>query len=280
MNCAELHNNLEKTTEDGCAIDIENGTFHWSAECPPVLNNINIKVLKGSFTIVLGPVGSGKTSLLAAILGDLYTAQGTIKQVGKVAYVPQQAWIYNSSFKNNITFGNPAMNLYYGKAINACALSSDILQLPYGDKTMMGEKGINLSGGQKQRISLARAACSKSDIYLLDDPLSALDTNVGEHIFDNLIGPKGILKNCTRILVTHGTKFLKYADNIIVLKNGCITKQGRFVDPMDKCGETVKLFTHQKYANSSSLGKDTNHKAQKISFFLNDHDLNTSTNYE
>ena len=260
MNCAELHNNLEKTTEDGCAIDIENGTFHWSAECPPVLNNINIKVLKGSFTIVLGPVGSGKTSLLAAILGDLYTAQGTIKRVGKVAYVPQQAWIYKSSFKNNITFGNPAMNLYYGKAINVCALSSDILQLPCRDKTMMGEKGINLSGGQKHRISLARAACSKSDIYLLDDPLSALDTNVGEHIFDNLIGPKGNLNNCTRILVTHGTKFLKYTDNIIVLKNGCITKQGRFVDLMDKCGKTVKLLTHQKYAKSSSLGKDTNHK--------------------
>lgn len=120
---------------------------------------------------------------------------GWLNVAGSIAYVPQQAWIQNETLRNNVIFGNEFNQNKYQKVLEACALCSDLSVLPAGDSTELGEKGINLSGGQKQRISLARAVYNDSDIYLLDDPLSAVDAHVGEHIFHNLIGQKGTLKN-------------------------------------------------------------------------------------
>ena len=144
----------------------------------------------------MGQVGSGKSSLLNGILGEMHKLnKGLINLNGSVAYVPQQAWIQNATVKDNILFGRPFEEEAYNKVIEACSLLTDLQIMPAGDKTEIGEKGINLSGGQKQRISLARSLYSNADIYLLDDPLSAVDSHVGKHIFDNVIGPNGLLKN-------------------------------------------------------------------------------------
>jgi ATP-binding cassette subfamily C (CFTR/MRP) protein 1 len=147
------------------------------------------------FYKVVGKVGSGKSSFLSALLGEMNKVSGLINTYGTISYVPQQAWIQNESVKSNIIFGNEFDEKRYANLIQACALTSDLSILPAGDSTEIGEKGINLSGGQKQRISLARAVFNDSDIYLLDDSLSAVDVHVGKHIFTNVIGPKGILKN-------------------------------------------------------------------------------------
>ena len=122
---------------------------------------------------------------------------GDLNIDGSIAYVPQQAWIQNSTLKYNIIFGQKPNKVVYDTIIEACALKPDLEMLPNGDKTEIGEKGINLSGGQKQRVSLARAVYNNGDIYLLDDSLSAVDAHVGKSLFDNVIGPRGLLKNKT-----------------------------------------------------------------------------------
>ena len=145
---------------------------------------------------VVGKVGSGKSSLLSAILGEMHKLDdGKINKFGSTAYVPQQAWIQNATVKNNILFNFPLNETEYNKILEACSLVHDLKMMPAGDSTEIGEKGINLSGGQKQRVSLARSIYSNADIYLLDDPLSAVDSHVGKHIFDSAIGPKGILRD-------------------------------------------------------------------------------------
>ena len=143
--------------------------------------------------------------------------RGRIGVSGKLAYVPQQAWIQNMTVRDNILFGGPYNKQLYNKVLYSCALVSDLKILPHGDMTEIGEKGINLSGGQKARISLARAVYQNYDVYLLDDPLSAVDAHVGKHIFEKVIGPNGLLKNKTRILVTHGLTYVKHAEDILVL---------------------------------------------------------------
>ena len=143
----------------------------------------------------MGKVGSGKSSFLDSLLGEMNKLSGAINISGSISYVPQQAWIQNESVRNNITFGNEYSEEKYNRIVDACSLKSDFGILAAGDETEIGERGINLSGGQKQRVSLARAAYNDTDIYLLDDPLSAVDAHVGKHIFNNLIGPNGLLKN-------------------------------------------------------------------------------------
>lgn len=185
---------------------------------------------------IVGTVGSGKTSVISAMLGEMDKMKGFVNTVGKVAYVPQQAWIRNCTFRDNILFGLPYDRKKYNQVINACALKADIDILSAGDQTEIGEKGINLSGGQKQRISLARAAYSDSDIFLFDDPLSAVDSHVGKHIFEEVVGPSGILAGKTKILVTHGIVFLPQVDNIYVLKDGEISESGTYKELLAKKG--------------------------------------------
>ncbi len=142
---------------------------------------------------MVGNVGSGKSSLLSSILGEMIKLNGKINLNGSISYIPQQSWIQNATVKENILFGKLYDKDFYDKIVSACALTPDFNILPAGDQTEIGEKGINLSGGQKQRISLSRAVYSDSDIYLLDDPLSAVDAHVGRQLFDLVIGPSGIL---------------------------------------------------------------------------------------
>lgn len=209
------------------ALSISDGTFTWGGETT-TLKNINMTVKKGNLTAVVGSVGSGKTSLISSLLGEMEKVKGNANIDGTVAYVPQQAWIQNATLKDNILFGRSLDQKRYDTVIEACALTQDLAMLPGGDRTEIGEKGINLSGGQKQRISLARAVYSGADIYLFDDPLSAVDSHVGKHIFDNVFGESGLLKGKTRLLVTHAVVYLPKVDEIYVMVNGEITESGSY----------------------------------------------------
>uniref|UniRef100_A0A8C3UU04 MRP3 protein n=1 Tax=Catharus ustulatus TaxID=91951 RepID=A0A8C3UU04_CATUS len=192
------------------------------------LHSINMLVPSGSLVAIVGHVGCGKSSLVSALLGEMEKLEGEVAVKGSVAYVPQQAWIQNATLKDNILFGQALNEEKYQNALEVCALKTDLEVLPGGDQTEIGEKGINLSGGQRQRVSLARAVYSSAEIFLLDDPLSAVDSHVAKHIFDKVIGPEGVLKGKTRILVTHSISFLPQVDHIIVLVDGQISEMGSY----------------------------------------------------
>uniref|UniRef100_A0A2C9KB02 ABC-type glutathione-S-conjugate transporter n=1 Tax=Biomphalaria glabrata TaxID=6526 RepID=A0A2C9KB02_BIOGL len=217
-------------------IVMKNCTYSWDRSMPPVLKNISVKIPQGQLVAVVGQVGVGKSSLLSAFLGEMETDEGLCSVQGSIAYVPQQAWIQNMTLRANVLFEKPMDKKYYQKVIHACALEPDIELLPGGELTEIGEKGINLSGGQKQRISLARAVYHKADIYLLDDPLSAVDAHVGKHIFEKVLGPKGVIRKKTRILVTHGIHWLPLVDSIIVMDQGQITESGTYQELMSHDG--------------------------------------------
>ncbi|KAF9586129.1 hypothetical protein BGW38_009399 [Lunasporangiospora selenospora] len=196
----------------------------------PTLSSINLSVAREDLIAVVGRVGQGKSSLLSAIIGEMYKLEGKVQMSGRVAYVPQQAWIVNATLRDNILFGNDLDQERYNRVLFTCGLEPDLAMLPAGDQTEIGERGINLSGGQKQRVSLARAAYADADIYLLDDPLSAVDAHVSHHLWSNLIGPTGLLRDKARILVTHGLQHLRDVDHIVVLKDGAIVEQGSFAE--------------------------------------------------
>ena len=221
LNGGEIDPNIigKQPKDSSNAIEVSNGTFTWDDSFMiPTLNKISYTVPKGSNVAVVGQVGSGKSSVLSALIGDMIKLDGTIDVSGSIAYVPQQAWIQNDTVRRNITFGQNMNRAVYDKVIEACCLTPDFEMLMNGDMTEIGEKGINLSGGQKQRMSMARAVYSNRDVYLLDDPLSAVDAHVGKKMFDEVIGPQGLLKNKTRVLVTNSVSYLPKMDQIIVIK--------------------------------------------------------------
>jgi ABC-type multidrug transport system fused ATPase/permease subunit len=234
-------------------IEINNGYFKWNPEEPQyALKNINLKVKKGEATAVVGRVGSGKSSLISALLGNTVKVDGKVILRGSVAYVPQQPWVMNATLRDNIVFGHRWDPVFYDKVLEACSLKSDLAILNGGDQTEIGERGINLSGGQKARVSLARAIYARADVYLLDDPLSAVDAHVGRHIFDHVIGPNGILKSKARILVTHGISYLSRMDNIVMLRDGEIALNGKYEKLMDEKTELYALVTEFGNQNKGS----------------------------
>ncbi|XP_072483308.1 ATP-binding cassette sub-family C member 2 [Notamacropus eugenii] len=220
--------NIGQDVDSGKAIQFHEASFTWDRSIEPAVRNVTLDVKTGQLVAVVGVVGSGKSSLMSAMLGEMEPIHGHINIKGSIAYVPQQSWIQNGTLKDNILFGAPLDEKRYQQVLEACALLPDLKILPGGDLTEIGEKGINLSGGQKQRISLARAVYNNSDIYILDDPLSAVDSHVGKHLFNKVIGPNGLLKDKTRILVTHGIHFLPQVDEIVVLANGAIVEKGSY----------------------------------------------------
>lgn len=179
------------------------------------LKNITLKIPFGSLCIIVGPVGSGKSSILNLVMNELPATSGNIYKTGDISYASQEPWLYSESVQDNILFGKPYVKDVYQDVIKACALEKDLQLLPFGDKTIVGEKGVILSGGQKARINLARCIYRRADIYLLDDPLSAVDTQVGKHLFQNCI--LSYLKGKTRILVTHQLQHLSKADFIVIM---------------------------------------------------------------
>ncbi|RHY18017.1 hypothetical protein DYB25_006716 [Aphanomyces astaci] len=200
-------------------------------ETPPAaitLSNINLHIEPNTLTIVVGSVGSGKSSLISAILGEIHQVSGSHNVQAHFSYVNQEAWIQHATLKQNILFDSPYDDTLYHQVLAACQLETDLSMLPQGDATEIGERGINLSGGQKARVSLARALYhQRANVFLLDDPLSALDVHVANAVFDQCV--QGLLKSKTTILVLNSHyHFLPHADRVLVMVDGAIVGDGKF----------------------------------------------------
>uniref|UniRef100_A0A2S2PCH1 Putative multidrug resistance-associated protein lethal n=1 Tax=Schizaphis graminum TaxID=13262 RepID=A0A2S2PCH1_SCHGA len=203
---------------DNFGIDVLNASAKWILDQPEnTLNNINLSVRPGRLVAIIGPVGAGKSSLIQAILRELPLCEGSISVCGTVSYASQDPWLFNGSIQQNILFGSSMDYNRYEEVIKVCALKTDFKQLPYGDRSLVGERGVSLSGGQRARVNLARAVYKQADIYLLDDPLSAVDTHVGKHLFEKCI--KDYLKEKTCILITHQIQYLSSVDQIVLMEN-------------------------------------------------------------
>ncbi|KAK4590989.1 hypothetical protein RGQ29_021258 [Quercus rubra] len=199
------------------SVKIQSGNFSWDPEIMIPTTDMNLEIRCGQKVAVCGPVGAGKSSLLYAVLGEIPKISGTVNAFGSIAYVSQTSWIQGGTIRDNILYGKPMDKTKYEKAIKACALDRDINTFNHGDLTEIGQRGLNMSGGQKQRIQLARAVYKDADIYLLDDPFTAVDAHTA-----------AILFNKTVILVTHKVEFLSEVDKILVMKDGQITQSGSY----------------------------------------------------
>ncbi|KAK6937713.1 ABC transporter-like, ATP-binding domain [Dillenia turbinata] len=211
------------------AIEINDGEFGWDpSSSRPTLAGIQMTVEKGMRVAVCGTVGSGKSSFLSCILGEIPKISGEVRICGSAAYVSQSAWIQSGNIEENILFGSPMDKAKYKNVIHACSLKKDLELFSHGDQTIIGDRGINLSGGQKQRVQLARALYQDSDIYLLDDPFSAVDAHTGSELFKEYIMTALAMK--TVVYVTHQVEFLPAADIIVVLREGCIIQAGKYAE--------------------------------------------------
>ncbi|KAF5303188.1 hypothetical protein FQA39_LY10101 [Lamprigera yunnana] len=204
------------------------------------LSDINLSITDNELVAVVGPVGSGKSSLFNVILGELPVEQGGKQIQGRISYASQEPWIFSATIRQNILFGDDYDRERYDTIINVCALESDLRMLPYGDKTVVGDKGNSLSGGQKARINLARSIYKEADIYLLDDPLSAVDSKVGKHLFQKCI--KQFLRDKMCILITHQLQYLKETDKIIILSEGRIVEEGSYSELQTSSMDFAKLL--------------------------------------
>ncbi|KAL6644155.1 hypothetical protein ACP70R_018921 [Stipagrostis hirtigluma subsp. patula] len=208
-------------------VEIDHGIFSWELDTTsPTLSDVELKVKRGMKVAICGMVGSGKSSLLSCILGEMPKLDGTVRVSGSKAYVPQTAWILSGNIRDNILFGKPYEKEKYEKIIQACALTKDLELFANGDLTEIGERGINMSGGQKQRIQIARSLYEDADVYLFDDPFSAVDAHTGSQLFKDCV--MGILKDKTVLYVTHQVEFLPAADIILVMQDGKIVQKGKF----------------------------------------------------
>eukprot|EP00501_MAST-03F_sp_TOSAG23-6_P002017 GSMAST32.ASY1.ANO1.2102.1 assembled CDS len=261
----EVKEVLKLENDTNHVIEIKNAKFVWypkyDDEIGFSLNDINLSIEKGQLIAVCGSVGSGKSSLLSSILGEMIYTEGSLQTCGTTAYVPQTAWIVNATVRENICLSRgsePFDRELYSRAIEFSQLKYDFELLPAGDSTEIGEKGINLSGGQKQRIALARAFYSDSEIFVFDDVFSALDSHVGRLIFDGLFKMTGK----TRIVATHQLHLLPRVDRVLVLKDGCIVddeSSQNFLEHMASHG-----VDEEKINENDIINKTTNEITLKI----------------
>ncbi|KAF7996675.1 hypothetical protein HCN44_002321 [Aphidius gifuensis] len=239
QNIKELNGDINNYSfqEDKGSIVIKDAFTRWLSE--DALKNINMIVKPGQLVAIVGPVGSGKTSLLNVILKELAVYQGSVDVQGNIAYACQEPWLFAGSVRNNILFGRALDQKRYERVVKVCQLKRDYQLFPYGDKTIVGDRGVSLSGGQRARINLARAVYADAPIYLFDDPLSAVDAHVGKHMFEECI--EKYLKGKTRILVTHQIQFLRNVDKIIVMEEGQIKAEGSYADLLSRNIDIGKL---------------------------------------
>ncbi|KAJ0955316.1 putative ABC-type xenobiotic transporter [Helianthus annuus] len=218
--------------QEGCsgstAVEVRDGSFSWDDEAADgaVVKNLSFEIKKGELAAIVGTVGSGKSSLLSSVIGEMHKISGKVRVCGSTAYVAQTAWIQNGTIQENILFGLPMDRRKYKEVIKNCCLEKDLEMMEFGDQTEIGERGINLSGGQKQRIQLARAVYQDCDIYLLDDVFSAVDAHTGSEIFKECV--RGALRNKTILLVTHQVDFLHNVDLILVMRDGMLVQSGKY----------------------------------------------------
>ena len=214
-------------------ISITEASSSWNQEIlSNTLSDITFNVHNGNLLAITGSVGSGKSSLLTAILGELPLHRGSVSYHGKIAYVPQIPWVFSGTIRENILFGLPFNEERFQEVVHICELTKDLTHFTSGDLTEIGQRGVTLSGGQKARVGLARAVYSDADIYLLDDPLSAVDTKVGRRLFESCI--LNHLSGRIRLLVTHQLQYLKDVDRVIVMVNGSIAHQGVYAEILDQ----------------------------------------------
>ncbi|KAL7183675.1 hypothetical protein ACSBR2_025956 [Camellia fascicularis] len=235
------------------SIFIKSASFSWE-ESPlkPPLRNINLEVRAGEKVAICGEVGSGKSTLLAAVLGEVPNIQGTIHVYGTIAYVSQSAWIQTGTIRENILFGSGLDNERYQETLEKCSLVKDLDLLPYGDLTEIGERGVNLSGGQKQRIQLARALYQDADIYLLDDPFSAVDAHTCSSLFNEYV--MAALSTKTVLLVTHQVDFLPAFDSVLLMSDGEILQAAPYHQLLASSREFQDLVNaHKETAGAERL---------------------------
>ncbi|XP_046429218.1 ATP-binding cassette subfamily C member 4-like isoform X3 [Neodiprion fabricii] len=252
-------------TDNGIGIQMINVGANWiDSQIPPTLCHISLDLKNQSLCALVGSFGSGKSSLLHLILGELKLGAGSVSfyciENGirttknshdiRISYAGQNPWVFLASIRENILFGQPYDESRYQEVTRVCALVEDFEQFPQGDLSCVGEKGASLSGGQRARINLARAIYRDADVYLLDDPLSAVDTGVARHLFEECI--KGFLDQKTRILVTHQVQYLQQAHTVIVLDRGMVKCQGTYENLVQSQSQ---LLTSEQSKELDELGK-------------------------
>ncbi len=281
LQTEEVQSYVESKEDGNYQIRVENGMFSWTnsnssttmentatnissvneadnGEQRGKLVDVNLTVKKGELIAIVGPTGSGKSTLLNALLGELNKENGTVNVVGKVAYVSQSSWIPNDSLRNVILFGRPMDPKRYQEVLKCSGLERDLKLLENGDLTEIGERGINLSGGQKQRVAIARALYDEADVYLFDDPLSALDNEVGAQVFRSCINGN-ILKGKTRILVTHQLGVLAEVDKIVVMDKTETEQEPNSLSVSRPC----RILDQGSLAQLLSRGRDLSKYVQK-----------------
>ncbi|KAJ2876965.1 Multidrug resistance-associated protein 1 [Coemansia aciculifera] len=272
------------------SINLDNCSFKWRYNAS-ILKRISLNVAAGELVAVVGKTGSGKTSLMLALCKEMQMTRGTGKIVGRVGYLEQSPWIMNATMRANILFGREFDEDYYWKVIHACALTQDLESWPDRDLTMIGERGINISGGQRARLALARTVYSQADVYILDDPLSAVDAHVKRHILDNVILSSGLLGNKLRVVTTHSESMLPFCSQIVTVSDETVSvvrqepKEHLFiapiavVEPNNVCDPTpAETDPESTLAASTTLGNSPvvgscKHKKQslpqKLTFWSN-----------
>ncbi|XP_020228423.1 ABC transporter C family member 8-like [Cajanus cajan] len=253
------------------AVKIQGGNFIWDHESvSPTLMDVNVEIKWGQKIAVCGPVGAGKSSLLHAVLGEIPKISGTVNVSSTIAYVSQTSWIQSGTVRDNILFGKPMDKTRYENAIKVCALDKDIKDFSHGDLTEIGQRGINMSGGQKQRIQLARAVYNDADIYLLDDPFSAVDAHTAAILFNDCV--MTALREKTVVLVTHQVEFLSEVDTILVMEGGKVTQSGNYEDLLTTGAPFEQLVSAHKEAISELDQNNENkrHIEESQGFYLDE----------
>ncbi|XP_027391355.1 multidrug resistance-associated protein 4-like isoform X2 [Bos indicus x Bos taurus] len=250
--------NTQLPSDGEMMVNMQDFTAFWDEESEsPTLKGLSFTVRPGELLTVVGPVGAGKSSLLRALLGELAPSQGKVSVHGRIAYVSQQPWLFPGTVRSNILFGKKYEEERYKEVIKACALEEDLQNLKERDLTVTGDGGTPLSEGQKARVSLARAVYQDADIYLLDDPLSAVDARVSRHLFELCI--RQALKEKITILVTHQLQYLKDASQILILKDDKTVEKGTYSEFLESGVDIFSLFEkgNKQPASSPVLGTAT-----------------------
>ncbi|RZC37765.1 ABC tran and/or MMR HSR1 domain containing protein [Asbolus verrucosus] len=254
------HQESVPDSEKNGSILLDNVCASWTPN--PIVNtlmDLNMEIKPGTLCCVVGPVGAGKSSFLQLLLKELPQNSGRLNITGSISYASQEPWLFVSSVRNNILFGQTYLKKRYKDIVRVCALETDFAQFSHGDKTLVGERGSSLSGGQRARVNLARSVYRNADIYLFDDPLSAVDAHVGKHLFNECIVK--YLGDKTRILVTHQLQFLRQADLIVVLNNGQVEKIGTFNELSENELSTLNL----EQQNEENVTKEQEiHQRQRL----------------
>lgn len=258
LDCAKLIKFPHFTSDENAQIkkiEFKSVTAFWSRDDESGritgIRNISLKITDCEMCAIIGPVGSGKSTMLQALMHEIEIDSGELLVSGSISYASQEPWLFEGTVRENILFTQPYDEHRYKEVVRVCALERDMHLLPYSDYTIVGERGISLSGGQRARINLARAIYRRADIYLLDDPLSAVDTLVGKHIFDQCISH--FLADRICVLVTHQQQYLKRVGHVVLMNDGAVEAQGTFADIQQKHYRKLRRISSE---HTEKLKKD------------------------